>query len=107
VRAAIRLVDEELRNAHDAAEKILGGAPFARFPTQAWESERVRLAAVLEETHWTSVAKAYDRVQGYNWRYDAGVLRDDPAERETVCKKVVEDSSAARDRLETYVHVAD
>jgi hypothetical protein len=83
------------------------GAPFARFPTHAWESERVRLAAVLEESHWASVAKAYDRVQGYNWRYEAGVLRDDPAEREAVCGRVVDDSVAARDALEGYVRGTD
>jgi hypothetical protein len=107
VKAAIRLIEEELRNSHDAAEKILEGALFAPFPTQAWEAERVRLAAVLEESHWRSVAKAYDRVQGYNWRLQAQVLTNDLAERETICRKIVQDSSAARGVLRQYAREAE
>lgn len=105
VKAAIRLVDEELRNSHDAAEKILDDAPYAPLPAHAWETERIRLAAVLEESQWSRVSKAYDRVQGYNWRYQAGVLKD-PVERTMICKKLVRDSSVARDALQQYAREA-
>ena len=66
-------------------------------------SRAFRPAAVLDEPHWAGIAKAYDRVRGHNWRYEAGVSADDSAERETVCRKVVEDASVARDVLQNYI----
>jgi hypothetical protein len=101
-KAASRLIDDELRNAHDAAVSIKGGEPYASLPTTAWVGERVRLAAAFTADDWDLVARAYDRIRGYNWRFEAGVLKD-AKERNLICDKIVADVPQARDRLTKYV----
>jgi type II secretory pathway pseudopilin PulG len=103
LRAAARLVDDELRNAVDAATAIDLGAPFAALPTSAWVAERVRLAGALDLDDWRAIAQAYDRVQGYNWRFEARVLEKDEAERKKVCRKIIGDGGVARQRLAGYL----
>ena len=103
LRAAARLVDEELRNAHDAAANILESRPFARLSTSAWDEQAVRLAATLTAEHWRLVAHAYDRVGGYNWRLEAGVLEADEKQRHASCQKIIAASTDARAVLAAYV----
>jgi hypothetical protein len=102
MKAASRLVDDELRNAFDAATSIRTGEPFARLPIAAWVGERVRLAGTFEHTDWEAVAKAYDRVNGYNWRLEAAVLEDED-ERLMICEKLIQDIPPARERLKRYL----
>jgi hypothetical protein len=102
VKAAARLIDDELRNAHDAAVSIEGGAPYARLPTTAWVNERVRLAATFRLEDWDLVAVAYDRVNGYNWRFEANVLAGE-AERRRICEKIIGAVPPARQSLCRYV----
>jgi hypothetical protein len=103
IRAAARLVDEELRNAHDAAANILESRPFARLSTSAWDEQAVRLAATLAAEHWRLVAHAYDRIGGYNWRLEAGVLEADEKQRHASCEKIIAASADARAVLGDYV----
>src|SRR5690348_2965078 len=77
LRAALLLVEDELRNAADGAASILQDNAYAPFPTVAWEANSVRLAGALPPEEWRVLAKAYDRVHGFNWRYAAGVLADE------------------------------
>lgn len=101
LQAAARLVDEELRNAFDAADAILAGEAYASLPVSAWEREGVRLAAGVEFDDWLVIAKAYDRVNGFNWRVEAGVLEDE-SERRAICEKITRDAPAARRILEKH-----
>jgi hypothetical protein len=103
IRAAARLVDEELRNAHDAAANILESRPFARLSTSAWDEQAVRLAATLAAEHWRLVAHAYDRIGGYNWRLEAGVLEADEKQRHASCEKIIAASADARAVLGDYI----
>jgi hypothetical protein len=103
LRAAARLVDEELRNAHDAAVNILEGRPFARLSTSAWDEQAVRLAATLTADDWRLVARAYDRIGGYNWRLEAGVLENDAEQRRASCEKIIAASKDARAVLQAHV----
>jgi len=99
LRAAILRVEDELRNAHDAAAAVLTGEPFAQLPTLAWDDNSIRLAGELHEDDWRVLAQAYDRIQGFNWRLEAGVLEANPTERNEVCEKIIRDAGAGRDLL--------
>jgi len=59
-------------------QRILAGEKFVPLPVTAWESERVRLAGAPEVplADWDTVRAAYDKVHGFNWRYQAELLDD-------------------------------
>ena len=98
LRAALLLVEDELRNAADGAASILQNQPYAPFPTVAGDDNSIRLAGELLPEEWRVLAQAYDRVHGFNWRHQANVLTDDEV-RKTVCGKIVADAGAARQLL--------
>jgi hypothetical protein len=101
LKAASRLIDDELRNAYDAATAIKSGEPYVRLPISAWERERVRLAGAISLQDWETVKSAYDKVHGFNWRFEAGVLAKD-AERFEACDAIISSVPPARQQLRNY-----
>ena len=60
----------------------------------------MRLASVLSPDDWRLVAHAYDRIGGYNWRYDAGLLASDENQKRTVCEEIITATRDARPVLQ-------
>jgi hypothetical protein len=101
--AAARLIDEELRNAYDAAQSISGGAAYVQLPVRAWEQERVRLAGApeVDAADWETMKTAYDRIRGFNWRCEARLLSDE-TEKASACEKIIAAVPPARHALTRY-----
>jgi hypothetical protein len=73
------LVTMELTNANVGSHYILKGAYYTKFPMDAWREERSGLARALPREAFLVLARAYDAIHGFNWRYEAQVFQlDDP-----------------------------
>ena len=73
--AARSLITLELINAQAGAQYILAGEWYTRFPTDAWQQERSRLARTLPMEAYLVLSAAYNAIHGYNWRFDSSVFQ--------------------------------
>jgi hypothetical protein len=103
--AARWLVTLELVNAQAGVQFILGGDWYTRFPTDAWEHERSRLARGLPMEAYLVLSAAYNTIHGYNWRFDSSVFQSEASDPDSAwlhrsCARIEVSATAALAVLE-------
>jgi hypothetical protein len=97
------LVAMELANAHVGAQRILEGEWYTRFPTDAWEQERSKLARGLPREAFLVLSGTYNVIHGYNWRFEAQVFQNDDPDNSLLfrcCERMRESAFVALKTLE-------